>query len=332
MKLAMLIPGRRYFAFGPAAPHGTYLGSSYKIGEALRQVCDLDVLTLDRPRLERELPAYDAVLVKGDSSHSFRIAAGLGLPYILICNDVATMRDPAYDSPTAERGMIEGAAAIIFVTGPLRDYCAARYRLPPHEVVNLRPLARDLEFEPLPKLAGRTLVYAGGLVERHLVQTAWGYRCLHEIFAAAIAGGWRVYVYPALPRPRATDELAALGCVIKDSVPEPRLPRELSQYTAGLQAYNTSGIPAAAAEYVRRAVPNKTWLYLSAGIPTVGTNPGFESARIYEGKWGIVLDDLHQFAGLTEADLPRITPALRRSETMEQDVPKLRRLLEGLAP
>lgn len=304
-----------------------YFGSSYKIGEALRQVCDLEILRLDHPLLESDLAACDAAVVKADRSPTYALALGLGLPYVLVCHDVATMRDPGYDQPDAEREMLESAAAVIFVTDPLHRYCEERYDLPPHEVVALRPLARDLDFTPLPKLPGKTLVYAGGIVERHLACTPWGYRVYHDIFAAAIAGGWRVYVHPALPRPRAVRELRALGCIVKDSVPESDLPRELSQYTAGLQAYNACGVTPQGLRYASLAWPNKTWLYLSAGIPTIGTNPGWESARIYGGRWGVVLDSLEDFGRIGAEDLPTITSQLRHSETIEQDLPKLRRLL-----
>jgi len=327
MKLALVIPGTRRSAFGRPAPNGMYLGSSYKIGEALRQLCDFEVLRLDHPLLENDLACCDCAVVKADRPSTYALALGLGLPYVLICHDVATMRDPHYDAPDAEQEMIESAAAVIFVTDPLHLYCEDRYQLPPHEVVPLRPLARDLEFEPLPKLPGKTLVYAGGIVERHLSGTPWGYRAYHDIFAAALDAGWKVHVYPALPRPRATSELREMGCDICDPVPEPDLPRELSRYTAGLQAYNTCGVPAEGVRYASLAWPNKTYLYLSAGIPTIGTNPGWESARIYEGRWGICLDSPAGFADLQVGDLPVITRELRYSQTIEHDLPKLRRLL-----
>ena len=328
MNLALLIPGERSHVFGPQATNGHYLGSSYKIGEALRQACDLDIRTLDERHLERHLGGYDAVVVKADASSSFAIPLALGIPYILICHDVATMREPNYDRPAAERRMVEKAAAIIFVTDPLHHYCESRYCLPPHEVVMLRPLARDLAFEPLPKIPGRTLVYAGGIVERHLAWTPWGYRAYEPVFKAALQAGWKVYVYPALPRPRAESELRDIGCTLCPSVSESDLPRELSQYTAGLQSYNTLGVPDEGVRYASLAVPNKTFLYLSAGIPTIGTNPGWESGQIYNGRWGVVIDGIGGFARLKVEDLPVITTRLRRSQTIERDIPKIRRLLE----
>jgi hypothetical protein len=329
MRLGLVIPGKRYAAFGPPAPHGTFHGSSYKLGEALRQLCDLEVLCIDHPLLEDDLARCDAMVVKGDASETYRLALELGMPYLLICHDVASFREPHQRRGNGERDMIEKATGVIFTTDPLRAFCAQRYVLPPHEVVALRPLRRDLDFEPLPKLPGRTLVYAGGILEAHLAATNWGYRCYQPIFESALRCGWRVCVYPALPRPRAEKELRALGCQVLDPVPEPDLPRQLSRYTAGLLGYNVHGVPDDAVDYARKAWPNKTWLYLSAGIPTIAVNPEFECARLAR-EWSVPLADLNRFRTLGPGDLPTITRAVREAQTIEQDLPKLRRLLDLL--
>ena len=75
------------------------------------------------------------------------------------------------------------------------------------------------------------------------------------------------------------------GCVVHKPINERYILRELSQYGAGLQVFWTEGVPRAAVEYARLAWPNKAWLYQAAGIPTVGTNPGFEATRFYEGRY-----------------------------------------------
>jgi hypothetical protein len=226
--------------------------------------------------------------------------------------------------------MFESAAAVIFATDPLRDYAAARYRLPPHEVIPLRPLARDLCFTPLRRIP-RTLVYAGGIQRRGAIGTPWGYRVYHDLFAAAIAAGWQMHVYPARLRSNVVAEYTGLGCVVHPTVPERTLPAELSQYSAGLQAFNEGGVAPDALAYARLAWPNKTWLYLAAGIATIGVNAGFESCRIYEGRWGVVVDP-KRFPGPDEVELPVVDEQLRCAETMDADLPRLRALLERVTP
>jgi hypothetical protein len=326
MKLALVIPGRRAF-FGPKSPIPIYLGSSYKFGEALRQLCDVEVLEDDEPDLASRVKSCDGAVVKGDRDTAYRLATSLGKPYMLIWHDVASMRDATGGHEESERAMAAGAASVVFISEPTHVFCEWHYKLPRHDVIALRPLERDLDFVPLPKLPGKTLVYVGGIMEASKASTPWGYRCIHQALAAALSAGWQVHVYPSLPRPKATYELQHLGCSVHTAVPEAVLPRELSQYTAGLQAFNEAGVPKAALGYARLAWPNKTWLYLSAGIPTIGTNPGFESPRIYGGKWGVCLSSLDDFDGLDPAALPLITEELRHSQTIEHDLETLRGLL-----
>ena len=283
----------------------------------------------DERGLQVALRAADFAVVRGDRFDHFRIPLGRGLPYLLIGHDLATMRDSGSPAAAAEREMIEGAAAVLFATRPLAEYAAARYRLPHHDVVPLRPRAADLRFSPLPKRR-RTLVYAGGTAPMHQAATPWGYRANVDIFRAAIRGGWEVHVYPSRVRPGVNREYADAGCVVHAPVPERHLPEELSQYSAGLQVFNTAGVPADAVAYARLAWPNKAWQYLAAGIPTVGCNPGFEAARIYEGRWGIVLDGPEALERLTPHDLPLVSDGDRRREVIDRDAPRLAALLRAV--
>ncbi len=314
-------------AFGRAP--NEYIGSAYRHGEILKQLCELRVLAADDRRLPGELHAADFAVVRADRFTQYQLARRAGVPYLVLCNDLATMRDPQSEFAECEREMLEGAAAVIFVTAPLRGYAVRRYALPPHEVIPLRPLARDLRFKPLPKVP-RSLVYAGNVCTSRYLGGPWAYRVNVEIFRAASRAGWQVHVYPSRLRFQVEHEYSAAGCVVHDHLPERELTRELSRYTAGLQVFNTRCVPEAALAYARLAWPNKTWLYQAAGIPTVGCNPGFEACRIYEGRWGIVLHGPEEFAALTEEQLPAIDAKLRASETIDSDLPRFRRLIEAV--
>jgi hypothetical protein len=102
----------------------------------------------------------------------------------------------------------------------------------------------------------------------------------------------------------------------------------MGRYTAGLQGFNKDGVPNRSFQYTQTCRPNKTWDYLAAGIPTIGVNPG-NTARIYEGKWGIVarglskesLIDLHK-------SLPEIDEATRRENVIEADTDKFKAIIE----
>jgi hypothetical protein len=307
-----------------------YLGAAYRYGELLRQLCPVEVIRADDPRLEAAVAGADLCVVRADRFAHYRLPLAAGVPYLAIAHDLASMRDPKTDAGEIERDLLEHARAIVFATGPLQEYAAARCRLPASEVIPLRPSLADLlDLEPQPKLAERTLVYAGGIVSRRQATTAWGYRAIVDELAACRRCGWQVHVYPTRLRPNVNREYAAVGCVLHNPIPERHMLSELSQYTAGLQVFHTDAVPAPALEYARLAWPNKAWLYQAAGIPTIGLNPGFEAARIFEqGGWGIALDDPEQLRTLAPDDLPEIDAATRHSEVIDADLPRLASLLE----
>jgi len=316
-------------AFGPRPDY--YVGAAYRHGELLRRLCHLDVIAADDPLLSDALEAAHFAVVRADRFMQYREALHAGRPYIVIANDLATMRDPDTEVAEAEREMLELASGIVFVTDPLARHAESRYSLPPWCVIPLKPLACDLDFEPLPQRP-HTLAYAGNLLARRALGGPWAYRVNVDIFHMAVKAGWEVHLYESQPSPSAAREYRAAGCIVHEHVPESALLRELSQYTAGLQVFNTRCVPPAAQEYARLAWPNKTWLYQAAGIPTVGCNPGYEAPRIYAGRWGIVLAGPERFASLTEADLPQIDERVRRFEVIDRYLSTFASLLETVTP
>lgn len=276
-------------------------------------------------------------VIPGDTWPMWRYCYGADIPYILIQEDIWSWRSG--EESSNEKQMIENAQAIIFTSEDHQEYCADRYCLPPSIVVHLRPLRKDLDFEPLPKLPGKTLVYAGGLVPKWEDRNGlFGYRAYHEIFTCAISAGWEVHVYnPYIARGGGAvtqhyKEYKEIGVIPHRAVSNDKLYRELSQYTAGLHGYNMIGVPQAAANYVQACRPNKCWEYLAAGIPTLGVWPG-RSGEIFDGKWGTVLkfSDLSELqSALKDVSFPPITDELRFSQTIEQDIPLIRALLDPI--
>ena len=318
-------------------PYGFEVGSVHKYGEMFARVTDVEdyvIPSFSEPvnkmakTMERAKPRL--VLVRGDRWDMWQAAKAAGIPYILDAHDIHSMRVPeAENRKFDERGQMENAAAIIFTSEDHLDYCSRRYDLPPSRVVHLRPLASALDFKPLPKKRGKHIVYAGGLTMAEAATGIYGYRSYGvSIFPALIAAGWKVHVYPCyLASDAIRNQFAQVGCIMHDEVPEDDLPRELSQFSVGIQSYANDDCFPAAFDYCMTCRPNKLWSYLAAGIPTVGFQGG-NGTRLYDGSWGMVahsLDELPAVAG--HAAKMKIPEAVRRGQVMDGDEPKFRELV-----
>lgn len=318
-------------------PYGFDVGSVYKYTEMFRRIGDVtDVIVPPGDgyadlleAITREKP--DIGFMGGDWWEHWRAFDRAGIPYVLAEHDVVTLRRST--GGAHERAMLENASAVLFTSEDHRDYCAARYRLPHTEIVHLRPLLEQVDFKPLPQMKGRHLVYAGGIQSWRQRHGQYGYRCYQRIFERAMEAGWTMHVYPCyLTAPETIAEYAALGCVMHEQVPHRDLGRELSVYTAGLQAYADEGCDPLAISYCMTCRPNKTWDYLAAGIPTIGYNAG-ATAEIYRDRWGVVIDDLAHLTDIDSSSLPTRAKVLRHRsrERMDDDLPAFKRLARAAA-
>jgi hypothetical protein len=292
-------------------------GSAYKYGEMFRRIVGGTIVAKPSDH-ERFVTDHrpDLIICRGDRRSHHETALRHHIPYILIANDLQGAREGAMSDE--EKRALTGAASILFVSEQLRAWAAERCPLPPSEVVPLRPLRDQLAFAPLAKLPGKNLVYAGNLIRPVHAADVWGYRAIDGVLTDAQAARWTVHLYSHAAM-SVLEAYEKLGCVLHEPVPERYLPRELSKYQAGLQAY------AYADGYVALSQPNKTWLYLAAGIPTIGVNTG-PCGRIYDGKWGVVLDSTSQFRSVK---LPEIDQQQRFSEVMDTDEGKFRALIDA---
>lgn len=295
------------FDLGPTSR--TRTGSRYKFLEMFGRVCNLT-----------EGPGPPAMIVFGDNRPTYRQYLRRGVPYVLVENDIGTLRERKGPTRT-EREMIENAASMLLTSEGHLAYLEQHYRLPPHEIVHLRPLAECLDFDPPEKLP-RTVVYSGGVVSGIVGKFAYRTYAL-EIFPAIIAAGWTVHIYsPSLcgERVRAYRDI---GCELHEFVPQGELYRELARYAVGFQGYSEH----APQDYVRTCRPNKLWEYLAAGIPTLGYNTG-DGGSIYHGRWGLVADTLADIpATLARLEAWPIPDTLRREQVMDNDLDKFARLV-----
>lgn len=293
-------------------------GSRYKYGEMFARVCAVDHIPWPP-----DVAAYDFGIVFGDKNPDYKRLLSAGVPYILVEQDVYTVRNKAAD-PAQEKEMIENAACVLFTSEDHLEILAKQYKMPPHRVVHLRPLARDLDFEPLPKLPGQNIVYAGGIVTWEARNGLFGYRAYHEVFKRLMDCGWTVHIYPAWKGSERQPEYAAIGCVPHAHVWQGDLYRELSQYQAAFHGYAEF----AEQHYCHVCRPNKLWEGLGAGIPTFGYNGG-PATSIYHRKWGYHTTSLKAFPSLTKKVLAMEIPEdLRRREVIDGDIDVFHELVE----
>jgi len=269
----------------------------------------------------------DLMVVRGDTRRDYELALRYKIPYILIENDVFSMRNG--HSTEKDKVKIEKASAIIFTSEGHVEYCKEKgYKLPYYEIIHSRPLKKDLEFEPLPKLEGLNLVYAGGVGNAWESRKAnYGYRAYHEIFKKFIEAGWNVHIYPAIYKN--LNQYREIGCVVHNALPADKILREISQYTAGFHGYNKTDVPEKAYNYTQRCIGNKVWDFLGAGIPTIGYQGGM-GMDIYRNKWGIVLKSLSKSALdriPKRLEKLKITDELRYREVMDNDFDKYQNVI-----
>lgn len=295
-------------------------GARHKFRHLFEQVIDCDVIG---QRDVRSLAGYDVAIVFGDKRKDYKRALDAGIPYILIENDVHTLRSSRESEQ--EREMVENAAALIVTSEGYLPHLSDRYTLPPIvATVHLRPLLRDICFRSLPKLP-RTVVYEGTLLPREYENTHWGYRVIHHHFAACIRAGWSVHIYPTASTHKVVrDEYEELGCYVHDPVNARTMYQVLSQYAVGFHGWGETG----GQEFVHSCRPNKAWDYLGAGIPTIGFNAGPIGDIYAEGGWGVRVEDYDSVAEALEAAVRLdITDELRLSQVIENDMIRVARIV-----
>lgn len=320
MKIAFLLP-----------PGMLIIGSKYKYKAMFKQFAEVGIIRNHSPeQVAKELTNYDPdyVAVMGDAYTEWQYAALYGYRYILLAMDIASLRVSLNaDKLKRERNMVLLADKIICTSEDHANYLNTRYGVNP-QVVHLRPLRADLGFKPLPKLPGKHLVYAGGITSWKKRTENYGYRAYHKIFLSFKKQGWKVHVYPGYElKSKTRKEYQKYGFIIHKRVPEGRkLYQELSQYTAGLQSYNKWSCPVKTYKYAMACRPNKLWLYLAAGIPTISFCGGNGSPMMVNGGWGVRIGNLNN---LDNVKLPVITESMRQENVIDNDLKRLKEYILG---
>jgi glycosyltransferase involved in cell wall biosynthesis len=299
-----------------------------------------------------ERPARDLNQVIGefapDIVHSHNLPDSLTVLAIELCNgrvpvihdvhDLQSLRKtafedgfpPEHDPPEQERRAVEESAALVTVSPELLEEIAARYTLPPFNVVFPNyALERDLPPAlPAPEdhLDGPVrMVYVGSLA------TNGGHYDLREIFRSIVAQEITLDIYPVRESP-AYEALAAetAGLGYHAPISPDRLLHVLPTFDCGWVGFN-DGLNAA---HLASALPNKVYEYAGSGLPSVTLPHRALSRLVVEENLGIVANDVSSVgAALAEADLPALRSGLAEGRwqlTFDGNIGRITALYETL--
>jgi len=203
-------------------------------------------------------------------------------PTVIDMHDCAEYR--GQDDPFIE-SVYKSDSPKIFASPGLADYVEAHYGITDHHVIMNLPLKKWLNFKKKKKLPGNNIVYFGGMASLGL---EYDYRYYEKLFKVFTENGIDVHIYPADPEIKG--KLDWRGCVFHDTITGyENLYAELSQYQAGFVGYNDIDVDPKILTYPQACVPNKTFDYLMAGIPTVSYNLGYSEKFVRN--WGVCVQN-----------------------------------------
>lgn len=180
----------------------------------------------------------------------------------------------------------------LFSSGKHRNYLKKKYDIQGKTwVIPNLPLKKWVEnLKPAEKLPGENIVYYGGV--SLLASSDYGYRLYIKQFRKFADAGIKVHIYPANTT-RGYKIYEGKNIVLHKKVDHEGLLQELSKYQVGFLGYNDLDVNPVPVAYAKTCLPNKTFDYMMAGIPSVSYNLGY--AEKYVKNWGVCcsnVDDL----------------------------------------
>jgi glycosyltransferase involved in cell wall biosynthesis len=265
--------------------------------------------------------------------------AGARVPVVHDVHDLQSLRRTTYENGFAqpgnalalERRAIEGAAAVVTVSDELVAEIRRRYRLAgPTVVFPNYALRRDLP-RRLAFASARRNGYPPRLVYQGTLSTNGGHYDLREIFAALVAGGATLDVYPSRDVPEYADLAAgSAGLTYHESLPPAGLLARLPAYDFGWAGFNETLNKA----HIDTALPNKLFEYLACGLPVLTLRHRALRRFLRERGVGIALDSPSDLATeLARRDVTKLrrrVAAARKSLTVEANAGRIADLYDSL--
>jgi len=259
-------------------------------------------------------------------------------PVIHDSHDMQSLRRTPYedgfpepDDPLElERRAVEDSAALVTVSDEMLEEIDARYRGPARTLVFANYAAeRDLPTVVPPP--GRVRSGPWRVVYQGTLSTNGGHYDLRAIFAAVVASGVELDIYPSRPSPD-YQELASTTPGLRCHAPlEPsKLLQELAAYDFGLAAFNAT----LNRSHLDTVLPNKLFEYLGCALPVLTLRHRALERFVTEHGVGLVMDSVDDLAHcLAEADVPALrarVAASRSRFTVEANIDRLLGLYEAV--
>jgi hypothetical protein len=221
-----------------------------------------------------------------DNTSLLRRLVDSGEPFIAHQHDIYSMRAADYFEPHLHTAP---NVVKVLTSSAHMEYLTKRWGVPESEyaiVYNLPVLAWQPEVpQPVEKVKD-SVVYFGGIQIDPTAET--GYRFYLPQWRSLVEAGIQVHVYThGMVTRHVHDTFRSHPLMfIHNRIPHGKLYEELAKYEVGFAGYNDlGGVPKASREYCVTCLPNKTWDYMFAGIPTLAYNMGVGGPLV--AKWGM---------------------------------------------
>ncbi len=138
------------------------------------------------------------------------------------------------------------------------------------------------QIKPQEKIEGENIVYYGGI--KSAAGGGVGYRYYVPYFKLLAEANIPVHIYPVGDRAKLFN-YRGRNIIVHDKLKHQDILSELTKYKVGFLGYNDDGAKPIHVDYAKKCVPNKTFDYLMAGIPSLSYNLGYSER--YVEKWGV---------------------------------------------
>lgn len=256
------------------------------------------------------------------------------VPIIFDIHDLDSMREDGSVDPT-EGPAIFAADGFIFPSKSYKSGIGSKYVIGdmPQRVIYSMCLRQDIVTKPLPRVNG--LVYEGAIVAplKHFNPQTPGYKQYRDYIGLSLElteNKIPFHIYGV--RKDFQQPYLDAGAVAHEMHRFPDMMQQLSRYDWGLCGHIDDH------PQWQKAMPNKLFEYIAAGIPVISINAGEVSELIMENRFGFIaenIDDLVSWLAMDDSlieenemssmrdDCAESVQANRHKFTMESQVPEI---------